>query len=221
MRVAVDGQNREERILDHAIEVDPSWWSGQGIELSTVRPDSRIRRSDLFELGETATESDEALLNFVWHVLAWGTGTSARNNLRRIANCRTHAGLLREACAMAHDGHPDLAYGSLIRRGGAVVPWLGPAFFSKVLYFASEGAEARSLILDARVAQNLYALGWSIGESYPTTGATASTRFSFNWYTLTYVSYCELLQGWADQTNAQSGRTDVTPDLFERALFDR
>lgn len=221
MRLAVDGQNREERIMDHAIEVDRSWWAGQGIELSAVRPDNQIRRLDLFELGLTATGGDEALLNFVWHVLAWGSGKSARNNLRRIANCRKHAGLLREACAMARDGHPDLAYGSLIRAGGAVVPWLGPAFFSKILYFGSEGAEARSLILDARVAQSLYALGWSIGESYPKTGVTAKTPFTFNWYTLTYVSYCDLLQGWADQTNAEFSRTDVTPDMFERALFAR
>ena len=41
------------------------------------------------------------------------------------------------------------------------------------------------------------------------------SQVSYNWYTDTYVSYCSLLGTWA----AASG-PGVTPDMFERALFD-
>jgi len=74
------------------------------------------------------------------------------------------------------------------------------------LYFASEGAQQRCLILDARVARSLFDLGWSIAPTYPT------KTFSYNWYTDTYVSYCELLSRWAEVAG--------TADMFERALFD-
>lgn len=48
-----------------------------------------------------------------------------------------------------------------------------------------------------------------MAPTYPT------RTYSYNWYTATYVSYCELLERWAYQSGAE-----VTPDMFERALFD-
>lgn len=185
-----------------------------GIELQAIGKDGRIRRSDLFALSDAADADDESLLSFLWHVLAWGTGTSARNNRRRIGSCREHVETLRHAFAAARHGEPREAYESLIRRGGAVVPWFGPAFFTKFLYFASESAEPRSLILDARVACSLYRLGWNMAPTYPT------PTFSYNWYTDTYASYCELLRDWSNQANGKAEAHHLTPDMFERALFD-
>ncbi|WP_159081696.1 8-oxoguanine DNA glycosylase OGG fold protein [Nocardioides sediminis] len=106
------------------------------------------------------------------------------------------------------------AYSTLIKRGGGMIPWLGPAFFSKFLYFANGHREtgdenARCLILDARVARSLYLAGWSMAPTYRSETGT----FSYNWYTETYVSYCQVLEGWT----AEVGRS--TADMFERALF--
>jgi hypothetical protein len=91
----------------------------------------------------------------------------------------------------ARDSDPATAYSALIRRGDAQIPHFGPAFFSKFLYFASGNTTPRCLILDARVARSLWALGWSIAPTY------RGRSFNYNWYTDTYVAYCSLLGSWA------------------------
>lgn len=149
------------------------------------------------------------LLSFVWHVLAWGSGTAHRNNSMRINGCRANVELLRQAYDAARAGDPRAAYRSLIGPGRAAIPQFGPAFFSKFLYFRCGEESPRCLILDARVARSLFGFGWNMAPTYPTTSV------SYNWHTLTYVSYCDLLHTWA----LEAGRA-VTPDLLERALFD-
>ena len=152
---------------------------------------------------------DDSLLCFLWHVLAWGSGTSRRNNDRRIASCKQHVPLLRDAFEASRSSEPRTAYGMLIRRGGAQIPHFGPAFFSKFLYFANDNSTPRCLILDARVARSLWNLGWSMAPKY------RGHSFSYNWYTDTYVSYCALLESWAAASEHK-----ITADMFERALFD-
>lgn len=94
-----------------------------------------------------------------------------------------------------------------------MIPGLGPAFFTKVLYFASETTTGtRCLILDARVAANLYSAGW---KTLPHRGG----NFSYNWFTTTYVDYCELLARWAEEASQELGTT-VWPDEIERTLFE-
>jgi hypothetical protein len=207
----VSAKDRTGYIVAHGFtreEIRPQWWARHEIEItfpSTIDGVSKLTRGDLFAMAETV-RSDGDLLRFVWHVLAWGSGDARRNNLKRIESCRASTPLLRQAFEAARASDPRKAYGSLIRPGRAAVPHLGPAFFSKLLYFASEGAQQRCLILDARVARSLFNLGWSIAPTYPT------KTFSYNWYTDTYVSYCELLTCWAEVAG--------NADMFERALFD-
>lgn len=210
----VNAKDRSDYIIAHGFtreEIQPQWWARHEIEItfpSMINGVSKLTRGDLFAMAETA-RSDGDLLRFVWHVLAWGSGKARRNNLKRIESCRANTRLLRQAFDAAQAGDPRKAYSSLIRPGRAAIPYLGPAFFSKLLYFASEGVQQRCLILDARVARSLFNLGWSIAPTYPT------RNFTYNWYTDTYVSYCELLARWADVAG-----TAGTADMFERALFD-
>ncbi|MHA7132459.1 8-oxoguanine DNA glycosylase OGG fold protein [Oerskovia turbata] len=96
---------------------------------------------------------------------------------------------------------------------GARVPGLGPAFFTKVLYFVGgeelqvRGA-VRCRILDARVVGSLRSSGW---ESLP--------KGNYNWFADTYVSYCELSARWAGELSVDIGRS-VEADEIERVLFD-
>lgn len=226
--------NRQERILDHGFEAKGlalDWWNselaaaGLGRFTVTVDPNRRgaekLTRGELFELGSHLSEDDDAVLNFLWHVLAWGSGTSHRQNRKRITSLADnehgadYLKLLREAAQISRDGGSEAArdaYGVLIRKGGGVIPGLGPAFFTKFLYFAGgAGPDESCLILDARVAGSLFKAGWT---DLPSKTTKKGLGFSYNWYTDTYVSYCETLARWTKESGAEA------PDEIERALFE-
>lgn len=225
---------RDAYVLDHGFDarsVGPDWWNdhlraqqlNHTVRLFPSLLGERLTRANLFELGRTATRrdsTDDQVLVLLWHVLAWGTGPGQRGNIRRMQSF-AHADdrvrnteLLREAARLARSGHPAAAYRTLIRRGGGQIPGLGPAFFTKYLYFASEGTEGtRALILDARVAGALARAGWS---SLP---RQAGGGYSYNWYTATYASYCDRLHTWAAD-ESEKRDTDIYPDEIERALFE-
>ncbi len=44
-------------------------------------------------------------------------------------------------------------------------------------------------------------------------------QYSYNWYTDTYVSYCQLLDRWAREESERHAST-IWPDEIERALFE-
>lgn len=210
--------------------IGPDWWNErlaqrhlrQHVALRDHDGVEMLTRGDIFPLGVAARKvdaSDDLVLTFVWHVLAWGTGSSQRGNARRIASltdtatAETNLGLIRAALALAGEGDPAGAYRTLIRRGGGKIRGLGPAFFTKLLYFASEEVHGhRCLILDARVASSLARAGWS---SLPRVRGT----YSYNWHTPTYASYCNLLERWSEEASEALGR-QVRPDEVERALFE-
>jgi hypothetical protein len=211
--------------------IGPTWWNErleqEGFEhrvrLFPHDGGERLTRHDLFELAYPIAGPDPGdgdLLTLLWHVLAWGTGVSQRGNLKRIrafiaeSDRRRNVSLLKDAVKFARGADVGSAYRALIRQGGGQIRGLGPAFFTKFLYFASEGADGtRCLILDARVAGSLSGAGWS---SLPW---SKWSRYSYNWYAPTYLSYCELLQRWAAEESASRGQ-EVWPDEIERALFD-
>ncbi|WP_120285293.1 hypothetical protein [Rhodococcus rhodochrous] len=100
-------------------------------------------------------------------------------------------------------GAQQSAYDTLYPRGAPAIAHLGPAFFTKYLYFSGAGApDHPSLILDSRVAATLVDIGWT--SLHPETG----------WPAETYERYCSLLARWAQEAG------NVRLDLFERWLFD-
>lgn len=203
-------------ILDHGFSRDtikPQWWKDAAnvdLRFEGGQSGDLLTRGQIFSMAnEFDPDDSDRLLDFLWHVLAWGSGSSRRQNSRRIESASASENIERlgESFTDARDGRVREAYARLVQPGKATIPYLGPAFFTKFLYFTSSGVESRSLILDARVARSLYDLGWSTGRNYP------SKTFSYNWYTDTYVSYCELLAGWAKKLGTE-------PDVIERILFE-
>jgi hypothetical protein len=235
--------DRENFIQGHGFvesEIKPGWWNqslkDEGLGQFAVSADpngsgsAKLTRGELFKLAntlETDTAGEHDYLKFLWHVLAWGSGTSRRNNLGRVRafaatedRCR-NVDLLRKAADHARSS-ASAAYSCLIRRGGGKIEALGPAFFTKFLYFVGGGDPGHPcLILDARVAERLFVAGWDTLPRHRVRNPEGRETWSYsaNWYTATYVSYCDLLKRWAEGASARLGHA-IAPDEIERALFE-
>lgn len=217
------------RSRDHVIlqqvRVDLGWWNAaledrglqgrvHGVDESgSHRADegyASISRRQLFEQADRAAESPESALQLLWQSLAWGAGTSARNMHRRLDSVKARPDeVAEELVRVAGESRKDAAaaYEALRPGGRTLIKYLGPAFFTKFLYFAGQGnADHPCLILDARVAQSLHRHGWD------------SLRSGGGWPAATYERYTDLLHRWAGDLST-SDRT-VAADEIELWLFE-
>ncbi|MBF6340888.1 hypothetical protein IU450_34110 [Nocardia abscessus] len=204
----LSGADAQEVIFAHRIEIVPQWWAHNLAAYGFDNPvvDTSVSRGQLFAMADAAVVSGEGALALLWNSLAWGVGRRARNNRQRIASMAAgrdnHAALLVEA-ARASRSDPVAAY-ALLRPSPYrnAVRWLGPAFFTKFLYFAGGGrADHPCCIIDNRVAAALRAAGWA--------GLAGS-----GWSPDVYGRYLRLLHRWQNECDC------TRPDLIERWLFD-
>lgn len=213
------GSSRERRIHDHWIRIDPAWWtdsiSRHGLPAVPLRVtlDDRgragITRGAIFGIAAEGTVG--SIMSLLVHSLAWGGGVKYRLMRKRLdtvaVSIEDARDLLAEAAAASRTD-PMSAYDLLYPGGRTRLKFLGPAFFTKFLYFAGGGLPAHPcLIIDERTASALEGLGW---DGLGTTGWSAST----------YAEYCEQLRDWADQAAVSLGRS-VAADEVERWLFER
>jgi hypothetical protein len=195
-------------ILGHAIPINRSWWDRElghiGLPSGTVVSEN-ITRAMVFNLAEAAQFNAPDAERLLWNAVAWGAGKKPRLIRKRIESVeadRTRLGeLLREAAVLSRSSPVD-AY-TLLRPRDNAIKHLGPAFFTKFLYFAGGGnPDHPCCILDDRVAHSLQAAGW---RSLPRRN---------DWWPSTYGRYMELLAQWKNETGA------TRLDLIERYLFD-
>lgn len=216
---------RNESIINHKVLVNLDWWNRQG-EMANhpvhgtaddgsaaTKGKAWIRRGDLFKLaGGPETEDPLPLL---WAAVAWGTGTRHRLNLKRInavyQDLPRAEGILRnayiEAAKSARDGYTSLRG----PRNTNAFKFLGPAFFTKILYFAGQGNPGHPcLIVDDRVLATLR------GSAGP-----EDKRFNYRYgYPVsTYGSAVNLMQEWARTATDDLGR-EVAADEVERWAFE-
>ncbi len=220
IRTNLPGRNA---VMTQAIVVDSSRWNRvlaeRGLAPATGKlADSgriTLTRKDVFNCGEQQVTADNAF-QLLYCSLAWGlglTGSRLHQRLDQIAEHQDLAGrLLVSAWESVRAGAPvSEAYGVLTtNKGAGQIPWFGPAFSTKFLYFAQGSAiEPRHLILDEVVARNLR------DDVWPSSPGGA-------WWPETYQRYCDLLTRWAASASAESqvGRK-VAADEIEYALFKR
>ncbi|MGI8986568.1 MAG: hypothetical protein ACR2GM_07235 [Nocardioidaceae bacterium] len=216
---------REERVTNHRSWVPLGWWNDElrrrqlpggpvtgrderGMTVSSGQ--GWISRDDVFRLADAALHdpSGEAMLGMVWHAFAWGSGTTRRlmsSRLDSIAADPAGSGQLLFKAAHRASSDPRAAY-ELLRPRGTAIRFVGPSFFTKVLYFSGEGRrDHRALILDDRVARALNRLGWDSLRTGP-------------WPAITYQRYCDLLARWTERLTCERS---VAADEIERWLFER
>ena len=107
--------------------------------------------------------------------------------VRRVLDVTPNVGVeLQAAASVAAEGQPVEAYACLGDHGTARLPYLGPAFGTKFLYFCSSTDSRPALILDRLVARWL----------------RQNVGLAFNevrWSVSTYARYLETMVGWADE----------------------
>lgn len=210
-------------VLNHAVSVDSDRWNcaltarglppAQGKLGGAGR--TSVTRQEVFDLGDQARTVENAFQLF-YYSLAWGLGTRAPRLHQRLDGLNAHqekAGqLLVTAWTLVQNGVPVReAYGTLTTDHGAGrIPWFGPAFSTKFLYFAQgSAADPQHVILDQVVSKNLSSDVW---PQAPTAG----------WWPETYGRYCALLGRWADQASKRfDGARHVRADEVEITVFRR
>lgn len=212
-----------EAVLGHAVAVDGERWrralSDRGLPLVAGKladaGRTTVTRREVFDLGDQDPTVDHAF-QLLYYALAWGLGTRASRLHQRLDGLAKHqntAGeLLVSAWTSVRNGEPTVeAYRLLTtNRGGGRIPWFGPAFSTKFLYFAQGSTTTPShLILDRVVAWNLRRDAW---PDAPTAG----------WWPEAYQRYCTLLSHWAVQASEHATvQRTVRADEIELALFRR
>ncbi|KDF02193.1 hypothetical protein Y900_025485 [Mycolicibacterium aromaticivorans JS19b1 = JCM 16368] len=197
-------------IHGHGFSVDRRWWT---VELTTHGLDDtilgdHISRGDIFNIAGPALVEPAAALRLLWNTLAWGSGDSQRNNKARIASIAANrdsiAALLQEAARLSRID-PRAAYDLLRPNNKTAIGELGPAFFTKYLYFAGGGAaHHRCCILDRNVAASLnHTCGW---KSLPVERN--------DWLASAYERYALLLDRWVEEHHLSRH------DVVERLLFE-
>ncbi|MGW1541376.1 8-oxoguanine DNA glycosylase OGG fold protein [Streptomyces sp. NPDC002309] len=184
---------------------DSGWWPGELDACPIVAGRARVDRSTVFDISRRA-DTVEGRRHLLTASLVWGSGTKARSVAR-------HTRIFTSSSASDIDAHLAAVL-RVLRREGAVrayfafnnderIKFLGPAFFTKVLYFAGHDHPVgpwRPLILDSVVARSLRA-------------ADAEVKWSRGgWTTPRYGRYLSLAHDYA-------GVAGVLPDQVEAALF--
>ena len=200
-----------EDVRNHAVTFDAAAWREKWSQHPHLGPvpavfetgSSRgtLTRRQVFAAAENL-DSPARILSFFATLAAWGTGTKGLMRYRVMTPLTgpTDTGKLLDAVAgMPADPVDAYRYFNNSDSGrGRRVLGLGPAYFTKLLYFSHppRPGEVTPLILDRFVAQ---AMGWTIHSGWRTTE-----------YELYLASVHAALEQW---------RPDLPSDAVEYLLF--
>lgn len=180
---------RPTRVESHSVTLGDGWLrsgSPLGSFANSFSEDGRIARGDLFDLA------DDCATNGGWTRLliasyAWGTGRTGYGPFRcnGILQKPHIEESLREGVRLANSEGPMNAYHYLNNRTEGHVLGLGPAFFTKFLYFAGRNSpRPHALILDQVLAGAIRTI-----STNPRLLAGASWRTADYAFYLAYVDH--------------------------------
>jgi hypothetical protein len=195
---AVPSRPRQEAIDEHPVKIREQWWHDK-ISARGLR--GALPAGPILTRAEVWAPTDD-VFTLLWRALAWGSGRFLRQNVRRlksIADDVPRAERLLTKAMEESRKDPAAAYAALRPGLRNEIRYLGPAFFTKFLYFAGGGnPEHPCLILDQRVAAAL------------NDHCEWKSLHSGNWPTVTYERYCTLLKRWAEEHRCAADEIEFT-----------
>jgi hypothetical protein len=185
---------------------DATWWPAELDSCPLAGKWPRVDRRTVFSIARKA-DTVEGRRHLLVAALVWGTGTKARSVDRR-AQIFLHTptadidARLDAALAALREREATEAYRAF--NDNQHIPYLGAAFFTKVLYFAGGESPAlphRPVILDSVVSRALKDLE-TVDADWP----------KHNWTTDQYRQYLAGVHDCAQKRGVQ-------PEQVEAALF--
>ncbi|MFF7704479.1 8-oxoguanine DNA glycosylase OGG fold protein [Streptomyces lydicus] len=217
----------------HTVSYTPRRWAPitpwpSALASTSCAGDAGVSRAQVTSLVADALRREafrEALVaTYVWGKGKRGSpGGSGPATLQKIlASDSLDATLAGAVTALCEHG-AGAAYAALHGR----VPWLGPSFFTKFLYFAGKTVTSANgpepLILDRFLARRLRSLARAVGREtgHDPDGSIAGWVWrDKNWSPHRYEVYLSFMHAAARQVASIDGwPSDASPDLLEYALF--
>ena len=187
----------------------------------------KISRHDIFPMVdeiEGCRNDDEAAYNHqlkkvFFAVMLWGYGTAMgfgpwRTN--EMISSKRFPEAIRRSYEHMRNNEIEAAY-SLLSKGTFKLPWLGPTFITKYLYFIGRKCDIMPIALDSNIAnklanvcsadKNIDISKYPIGKNNNVT--TSSSR---------YMNYVTDMNSWAESLSVKTNRI-VKPDQIEYFLF--
>ncbi|MEU6895090.1 hypothetical protein ABZ934_25565 [Streptomyces sp. NPDC046557] len=214
----------------HSVKYVPAHWSGiepwpDGLSDRSQAGAVTISRAQVAEVVREAVrggrQAEALVASYVWGQGRIGYGPHRLKDILAEPNV---ADALASADAALREDGATAAYGVLYR----AVRGLGPAFFTKLLYFLGltmdAAATPRALILDQRVARVVRAHATRIGLEAGLASASDVATWTWSdggWTPHRYEVYLRWITASAEQlVSAGIGWPASSPDLLELALFD-
>jgi hypothetical protein len=199
-----------DNVRSHAVRFDPAKWQLDGDPVpDRLMAAGQISRGDLFDLAAGslgATTWSLFCCTYIWGQGRIGYGRARFDRITCATPQDSIVTVVQEAIARQSACGPLSAYDYLRGTGGrCTIPYWGPAFFTKLLYFANSSQPRRALILDQVLAREVAGL-----SSIP--NLVNSRGEARRWTKYRYGVYL----AWMTQTAAEFG---VPADLLEYALF--
>ncbi|MGW3931390.1 8-oxoguanine DNA glycosylase OGG fold protein [Streptomyces microflavus] len=225
--LAGDGAPYADGTGEHAVRYIPGSWAGirpwpSGLAEQAERKPTSLSRAQVLAVARTgaatASWTETLIASYVWGQGDNGYGAYRLGEILRPAPVET---VLAQAVALlATDG----AVAGYSRLSGAIAG-LGPAFFTKFLYFAGgavvDAPGPRPLILDQRRARALRAYTTRLGEEIQLEEPAKLAAWLWSdggWTPHRYSVYLRWTHGATGQL-AGATHWPLAPDLLELALF--
>ena len=200
----------------HTIQLAPAWTSAQSPLSAEAKGRGSISRQNLSDLAQTVRAGNESWTQLLIHTFGWGWGGTALgpSRLARVLEANDSPmieGNLANAVGTLDTSGAVAAYWDLNNRSRLHLKHLGPAFFTKFLYFSGAGGPNNApppLILDKIVARRICTL--ISQERRLATGG---------WTTRDYAFYLALMLRVARHLNIRDDTDQWSPDAVELGIF--